>query len=331
MTERTFTLRHLLTLPKPSLTSGKDSRKPSSGPWPEIEDNLSIWEDFDLKNLNESYGHILDLPTGTSELPDAGQVLAGVTGVVIDSPKDVRLLIAWNSGIMERTLPFTLSRLSSKSGPVPCQLVSTFERLNKTKFPCGTMMNADHLILLKYRNQMLVPDSTTSLVAGLCKPCAMFDVTELANVKRGPARLVWPLRQLANLCKLANTRYGYIQTEQELVACCFSPQNDTKWKLAFKTVSWIASGDQDLTTDLALWWLCVLALSEKVGASSSRPSECDKDFWNVILLEQQERPRNRCKQLVGGENVHVQSISAPFAPFAPVHTARRAQSLRSSE
>lgn len=32
---------------------------------------------------------------------------------------------------------------------------------------------------------------------------------------------LWPLRQLANLCDMAKTRYGYIVTDQDLVACCF--------------------------------------------------------------------------------------------------------------
>lgn len=80
------------------------------------------------------------------------------------------------------------------------------------------------------------------------------------NQLNDPAtELVWPLGQLANIRKVAQTRHGYIQTDQEMVVCCFS-EGPEGWKVAIMPVPWSRHGVDVLTTDLALWWLCMLAM-----------------------------------------------------------------------
>ncbi len=75
-----------------------------------------------------------------------------------------------------------------------------------------------------------------------------------------PQQHLWPLRQLADICDVAKTRYGYIVTDQELVACCFYKSETGTWEAAVMPVPWSRHGQAQLTTDLALWWLCMLAM-----------------------------------------------------------------------
>ncbi|KAI0391759.1 hypothetical protein F5Y17DRAFT_468004 [Xylariaceae sp. FL0594] len=92
------------------------------------------------------------------------------------------------------------------------------------------------------------------------------DMTSLAAI---PGRLPppdgwepWPLRQLAQACVLAKTRYGYIQTEEEVTVCCFSSvEGDKKLKAFIMPIPLTRHGASVLTADLALWWLCMLAMS----------------------------------------------------------------------
>lgn len=46
------------------------------------------------------------------------------------------------------------------------------------------------------------------------------------HLDKGTIELLWPLRQLANLCDKTGTRYGYLQTEEEMMVCCFSKPAD---------------------------------------------------------------------------------------------------------
>ncbi len=95
----------------------------------------------------------------------------------------------------------------------------------------------------------------------------------------------WPVRQLANLCRIAKTRYRYIQTNEELVACCFTKSlggGDNDWQAAIKPIPWSKHGEDVLTTDLALWWLCMLAMSPQSRAVVDKSEMIDINAWEVV-------------------------------------------------
>lgn len=51
-----------------------------------------------------------------------------------------------------------------------------------------------------------------------------------------------------------------------MTVCCFSKDgvgdgNDKRWGAAIMPVPWSRNGSDTLTTDLALWQLCMLAMS----------------------------------------------------------------------
>lgn len=70
---------------------------------------------------------------------------------------------------------------------------------------------------------------------------------------------LWRLRRLAHLCKRASTKYGFFYTDAELIACRF----DSDYLLvSIGSAGW---DEHPLTTQLALWHLCVLAIEEAMG------------------------------------------------------------------
>ncbi|KAJ4296943.1 hypothetical protein N0V88_003859 [Collariella sp. IMI 366227] len=101
---------------------------------------------------------------------------------------------------------------------------------------------------------------------------------------------------LANICEKAKTRYGYIQTDEEPVVCCFSKEADGPWKAAMIPVPWSKHGPLVLTTDLALWWLCMLAMSNQNDrAIISEANMIKIDSWSLVRYEHQGiwAPRHR--------------------------------------
>jgi len=228
-----------------------------------------------LDNLNDSYGHVLDLAIPHETLrPD--QVLADVA---IDGPNSIKHLIGWNEGLMKPTLQFAKSRLELHPGVVLRHNYSTADKSNFASIPNGPRkLIVDHIIAL---DDFPGPN----LVVGLGRPSSKWSGRKLANqLDNASMELLWPLRQLANICRIAQTRYGYIQTDEELVTCCFSKAAE-KWKVAIMPIPWSRYGVDVLTTDLALWWLCMLAMSARHHRAIVEEGEMVKiDDWDLVFL-----------------------------------------------
>ncbi|KID76032.1 hypothetical protein MGU_11780 [Metarhizium guizhouense ARSEF 977] len=110
------TLRQVLTQQKPLLPcTSTSNRNTTHGSWPKLDESVVIWDEFNLKTLNESYGHLLDVAVPDTLLasPQANQVLAGI---VVNTAEDINHLISWNHGLMEPTLRFAKSRLGLYPG-----------------------------------------------------------------------------------------------------------------------------------------------------------------------------------------------------------------------
>lgn len=74
---------------------------------------------------------------------------------------------------------------------------------------------------------------------------------------------------------------------RRLVVCRFSaldPDNvKYKWSAEVMPIPWSKSGQTQLTTDLALWWLCMLALSNPQNRRVVRP-------WEMVSIDSWEPP-----------------------------------------
>ena len=79
---------------------------------------------------------------------------------------------------------------------------------------------------------------------------------------------VWPLRQIATYCRYAETRYGYIITQNELVAIRVrrigppNPDETCHAAIEYRSIPWAASGSQKLTVNLAIWALGCMAMND---------------------------------------------------------------------
>ncbi|KAJ4307126.1 hypothetical protein N0V88_000503 [Collariella sp. IMI 366227] len=123
-----------------------------------------------------------------------------------------------------------------------------------TRLACASRLKVDHVISLdeSYPEQ--------HLAIGLSRTERDVERQEVRGTAVDAARQFKGGAALAE----ARTRYGYLQTEEEIVVCCFSkadPPAKERWKAAIMPVPWSRHGTEMLTTDLALWWLCILSMS----------------------------------------------------------------------
>ncbi|KAK0738491.1 hypothetical protein B0T18DRAFT_247810 [Schizothecium vesticola] len=141
---------------------------------------------------------------------------------------------------------------------------------------------------------------------GLSRPSISFQGRSLVNCPTAVTKEgLWPMRQLANLCHMAKTRYGYIMTDEDLVVCRFYYPEDgmnqvNRLKVEIMAVPWTVHGEAQLTTDLALWWLCMLALSPTQHcAMTTKDDMVGIDEWEVRYLNDEHGwvRRHRCSDV----------------------------------
>lgn len=176
-------------------------------------------------------------------------------------PHQILDLIGWNDRVLRSTLPFGKQHLDLHPGVRLRHYARTPANNSLVRIGDNQQLSRiDHVVSL---DDMTLPN----LVMGLGRPSSNFPGRCLVNRPTAVGKEgLWPVRQLANVCHAAQTRYGYIVTDQDLVVCCFYHPEDgmsqaNQLKVAMMAVPWTVHGEAQLTTDLALWWLCMLALS----------------------------------------------------------------------
>ncbi|KAI0554220.1 hypothetical protein F4679DRAFT_350588 [Xylaria curta] len=123
------------------------------------------------------------------------------------------------------------------------------------------------------------------LVVGLGRPSSKFAASKTALAPNEARSMdILALRELALACKRAQTRYGYLVTDEALVACRFSKEtSQDQFDVEMQPAVWSKWGTKHLTTDLALWWLCMLALSKDQGVTITRKTDmADISTWRTI-------------------------------------------------
>lgn len=266
------TLRQALTEAKCSVPCKVKGRNTSGKGWPEFKEegevinNIDLWDAFTLQNLNESYGHVLDatIPEGELHVSDPG---TAISIMEIKKPDDINHLIKWSDEVLCPTLGHARKQLRLVSGTAlkcvvahPKMQGKNVRHVSLRNSSGSGRVKADHLVEIDDYDQ-------PTLVVGLGRPSSYFPVRELARGKHQSEEKMWPIRQLANLCKTANTRFGYILTDEDLLVCCLTPSgpnavpNSKAWSAQIMPIPWTKAGETTLTTDLGLCWLCMLAMS----------------------------------------------------------------------
>ncbi|KAM0550845.1 hypothetical protein ACHAPJ_008709 [Fusarium lateritium] len=80
-----------------------------------------------------------------------------------------------------------------------------------------------------------------------------------------PSIALEPIHRIATYCLLANTRYGFILTTQELVVIRVSGtayKTNSPCRVEWQAIPWNASGPNVLTVTLALWCLVMMSLRD---------------------------------------------------------------------
>ncbi|TPX11789.1 uncharacterized protein E0L32_007526 [Thyridium curvatum] len=250
----TTTLRRFLTQNKPFTTcSARSQQHPTNTKWPTFEDPVTIWDAFTLGNLDRQFGALLDIPIPSDRLPIA---VEAPEDLPITNSKSIGHLVARNDAMMQASLNVAKSHLQLFPGIV---LRFRYNDVDQTQLPKlfdgRKTLRPDHIIQLDR-----FPASI--LVVGLARPSSHWSarraVSSLGDLDKGGLQ---PLRELANLCKIAGTEFGYIQTDEDMVVCRFTLASGNKWKASIKPIPWSTYETSNLTADLALWWLCMRAMS----------------------------------------------------------------------
>ncbi len=249
-----ITLNKILTQQKPLVRcSFKGYRNSISDTWPKLA--VSVWNEFTFTSLNDEYGGLLNkLTPGPLSWPN--EASAGLTGLVITNSLDLNHLLRWNDEVVRQALPLAKAELGLHPGTGLHHQFSTPENSTKARLlNTSVRLTVDHVIALD-------ENPIRNLVVGLAKPSSKFRGRELASQLPDPTiHIMSPLQQLARICEVAKTPFGYIQTDEELVVCQFNQVNEECYA-RFMPIPWSTHGDGVLTSDLALWWLCVKAISD---------------------------------------------------------------------
>ncbi|CAI6086263.1 unnamed protein product [Clonostachys chloroleuca] len=107
----------------------------------------------------------------------------------------------------------------------------------------------------------LVGSPNRNLVVGLGTTSLKFQGEALSTAidHRIASKHQNPVMQLAHACNLANARHGYIQTDNEVLACRFSCTVKV-WEAEVMEIPMVLSGEGVMTTELAVWWLAMMAM-----------------------------------------------------------------------
>ncbi|EGX88245.1 hypothetical protein CCM_08288 [Cordyceps militaris CM01] len=214
------------------------------------EDNIIEWEYFTLENLNTEYGPLLDNPNFRHDPPPTDH-----SGIV--NP------FAWNDDVLRPTFQFAKALQFAKPsfehyrGVEPRHVYRAHNGAFISHPPGTDKVQASHEISLD--RSPIQP-----LVVGIYH--AGWSGRELL---RGRKVSRYPVSDLARHCRDAGTRFGYIQCTTELVACCFSNIDLEDRAALIAPVPMSLHGETQLTTHLALWWLCMTAALDAVVANEN--------------------------------------------------------------
>lgn len=312
------TLRKALTQAKCSVPCKIKSKNTVGADWPKISDEwevrISAWDDFTIENLNASYGDILDqhIPEGELKVPNPNTALDPTK---ITKARDINRLIIWSDGVLGPTLEFARAKKGLETGTVLRRRIASIEAIGITPLvrdkKTGRRAKVDHLVELDHYR-------LPTLISGLGRPSSSFPARHLANGGIPSDEDMWPLRRLANLCYHSETRYGYIVTEEDLVACCFNADNPKSslsiWSVAIMPVAWTKAGEGQLTTDLALWWLSMLAISGPENRRLVRPEHMTRiNAWEEAHMDDGGNWVRRHKY----SNVLEQTDEPPLPAYEP--------------
>lgn len=225
-----------------------------------------MWNDFNLEQLNHFFGITLDLEIPAEQMARAPRTESLPADFTVNDARDVRQMVEWNRRLMQPTLGYAKTFFGLHPGVALQQRPMSPDRPEYVNFGGGGRP------VMVHHQVMLDTPLTPNLVVGLARKSTHFKGRQVIE---DPATVSeegrWPLRQLANLCDKSKTRYGYLITDEDLTVCCFHEIEPAVWGVQLLAIPWTLYGPEQLTSDLALWWLSMIALCGPGNRATTLP------------------------------------------------------------
>ncbi|KAI4157199.1 MAG: hypothetical protein LQ342_008466 [Letrouitia transgressa] len=262
--------------------------------WPS---EIKVWEDFDLESLKSMYGGVLQTAfENQSDIQDFSDIPKFPFCEIHDEDSFESLAAKWNQAVVSHGLAKAQMRLESRKSresiymakggqakallPMPLHK-DTIGKKKESKYPdwagIKRTVGTDHWPNRDTENVNILPGDTK-----------LSKKWESCKINPGPVEKIkanlWPIVQIYTYCVCANARYGYLITDKELVVVRISqhsvviPDNPVGGRtstttgrakrqgtLEYRSVPWSCgqrssqSGGNEMTVNLALWWLHMLA------------------------------------------------------------------------
>lgn len=275
--------------------------KTSGAMWCAYEE-LKVWEDFTFETLKRLYKDLLYQPFSEDELPNFNQKLPYHITEIRNENTLNSLLVRWNNAVVSAALAASQSKLSgnSRSGSrkegeifMACGCQATLDHPKGRKIPDWAGIMKDKVYDNFVDGQKRVTHK--NLLPGDTKLSTKWNSEKMEKAKNDPAMKA-PINQILTYCVTAEVRYGYLITQEEVVVFRISerdlsePDLESKgqrrrleknalgmpqekmfgrgksWYMEYKAIPWeLDEGvrSNNLTVNLALWWLHMLAVQER--------------------------------------------------------------------
>ncbi|KAJ3522649.1 hypothetical protein NM208_g12771 [Fusarium decemcellulare] len=241
---------------------------------------VSPWVDFNLENLTEAYGDILS-KTVTAGYSDPADPL-----YIAHSGGLKSLGIDYISPHLREPLSIAASEVWGRLVPV----TSSFQPQLSLQLQPGDLTFSQYDLRL---------DTPISLAVGCVKLARQWHSSTLST---SLDIALHPINQVIDYCQAAQTRYGFILTNEELVVVRVSHRRvgtTKKPHAEYKAIPWSASGEGVLTVRLALWFLFVMSMNAEHRPIRTSDEVLPLNLWwkapgsNMILYQHHLSKRER--------------------------------------
>lgn len=253
----------LLTAENPTLRKRKLQQGPVTSDElykPLKRENIEPWSDFTYENICAAYApNLEDLQDLTA---DVFQERDGSPFEILEEACVDRVLGIWNSQICRKPLKRAAANLQHDlaltSANITLRIHQKRLRENDTSWK---LRRPDWAIFLNDE----ATDEQSTLVWGENKLSSKWcsDISLLPESLQ--SNWIWPFRQVLTYCVASNTRYGCLMTDNELVVLRIylnDNSSDRAWNMQYKSIPWENCGKGNLTVNLGIWAIGVMALNE---------------------------------------------------------------------
>lgn len=215
------------------------------------------WDEFNLQSINAVCGELLDQPNtlahSQTPVPMAEDEL---TKPEVTSYRGASKLHRWLRTLLHRTVPGSLAALGIQiDGTLKFDAIHPREDF-RPHFFCGNLQ----IIQPGYKEKW------ATFAVGSSQGGSRWNMKKIRNKIGNTDDFDMALHAMAADCKEFQTRYGFILTFNELIACHFTAPITCKtdWcRVRVARVPYTNTGPDKLTPELAAWALCMLGASER--------------------------------------------------------------------